>query len=93
MKKQIHQSPKTVAVWKVSRNRVLFASSDLAKDLNDVSSREGFFQRAKLIQNAPKSPQVAPGVVRLTSPYFGSDVVGGSVDGPCLDVFPGFESL
>ena len=92
MKKQINQFSNLVAVWKVSRNRVVIASSDLAKDLYDVFSREGWFQRAKLIQNAPESPQFDLGVVRLISQYFGSDVAAGSCDGLCLDVLFGFES-
>ena len=75
LKQQINQLPNLVAVGKVRRNRVVSASIDLAVDLCEVSARERQFKRTKLIKNAPKSPQVTPGVVRLTIPYFGSDVV------------------
>ena len=85
---------KIVAVWKSIRNRFANALKNLVKDFRRVSSREGWIQRAKLIQNAPESPQVAFGVVRPTTQYFGSHVVVGySTDGLLLDVTFGSESL
>ena len=93
MKQQIDQFPKLVAVWKVIENRVVIAFIDLDVDLSVVSSWKGYFQRAKLIQNAAESPQVTPGVVRLTIPYFRSEIVGGSADVLGHDVLLGLEDL
>ena len=66
-------------------NRFIFALSDLAHDLWKFSS-ERQMQRAKLVHNAAESKQVAPGVVRLATPYFRSGGAEGSADGLRLDV-------
>ena len=74
LKQQINKTPKPDAVGKVFRNCLVTATSDFANDLWGVFSRERCLQRTKLMQNAPKRPQVTPVVVRLTLVYFGRSV-------------------
>ena len=74
MKKQINKLSKPVSEGKVFRNKLVTAISDFANNLWGVFSRERSLQCAKLMQNAPKSPQITPGIVRLTFEYFGRSI-------------------
>ncbi len=86
LKQQINKLPKFVAVGKVFRNKLVTAISDFANNLWGIFSRERSLQCAKLMQNAPKSPQITPGIVRLTFEYFGRSIAANySVDRARLD--------
>ena len=81
LKKQFNQAPKLVAVGKFSRNWVVIALKDSLFDFFLVTSRERFFTRAKLVQNAANSKHITLNVARKIFPHLRSDVVWCSAAG------------